>query len=102
MWPRIAKMFGMEMAYPVPLPLNDYMADMAPIWNEMVRKYGLQPIDYKALVSWPFGDFILNSGFDNITSTIKARRAGYHDCIDTEDMFSNFFASLRTRKVIPA
>jgi hypothetical protein len=50
-------MFGMEMAYPVPLPLNDYMADKAPIWNEMVRKYGLQPIDYKALVSWPFGDF---------------------------------------------
>ena len=102
MWPRIAKMFDMEVAYPVPTPLSDYMADKAPIWDEMVRKYGLQPIDYKTLVSWPFGDFILNSGFDNISSTIKARRAGFHDCIDTEDMFENFFAALRTRKVIPA
>jgi nucleoside-diphosphate-sugar epimerase len=102
MWPRIARMFDMEVAYPVPTPLSDYMADKAPIWNEMVRKYDLQPIDYKTLVSWPFGDFILNSGFDNISSTIKARRTGYHDCIDTEDMFSNFFASLWQRKVIPA
>jgi nucleoside-diphosphate-sugar epimerase len=102
MWPRIAKMFDMDVAYPVPTPLSDYMADKAPVWNGMVAKYGLQPIDYKTLVSWPFGDFILNSGFDNISSTIKARRAGFHDCIDTEDMFRIFFASLRKLKVLPA
>jgi nucleoside-diphosphate-sugar epimerase len=102
MWPRIAAMFGMEVAYPVPTPLSDYMTDKAPVWDEMVRKYGLKPIAYKTLVSWSFGDFILNSGFDNISSTIKARQAGYHDCIDTEDMFRNFFASLRQRNVIPA
>jgi nucleoside-diphosphate-sugar epimerase len=102
MWPRIARMFDMDVAYPVPTPLADYMADKAPLWNDMVREYELQPIDYKTLVSWPFGDFILNSGFDNISSTIKARRAGYHDCIDTEDMFRNFFTSLRQRKVIPS
>jgi uncharacterized membrane protein YidH (DUF202 family) len=39
--------------------------------------------------------------FDNITSTIKARRASFHDCIDTEDMFKNFFAKLRKGRVIP-
>jgi len=39
--------------------------------------------------------------FDNITSTIKARQAGFHDCIDTEDMFAHFFARLRTNKIIP-
>jgi nucleoside-diphosphate-sugar epimerase len=102
MWPRIAKMFDMDVAYPVPTPLSDYMADKAPVWDGMVAKHGLRPIDYRTLVSWPFGDFILNSGFDNISSTIKARRAGFHDCIDTEDMFRNFFASLRRLKVIPA
>lgn len=101
MWPRIAKMFDMEVAYPVPTPLTDYMADKAPIWEQMVRTHGLRPIDYRTLVSWPFGDFIFNSGFDNISSTIKARRAGYHDCIDTEDMFRGFFASLRDGKIIP-
>jgi len=39
--------------------------------------------------------------YDNITSTIKPRRAGFHDCIDTEAMLLNFFEELRRRKVIP-
>jgi hypothetical protein len=52
-------------------------------------------------VSWPFGDFIFNSEFDNISSTIKARQAGFHDCIDTEEMFRQFFSSLKARRIIP-
>jgi hypothetical protein len=38
----------------------------------------------------------------NITSTIKARRAGFPDCIDTEDMFSQHFDNLREMRVIPS
>lgn len=47
------------------------------------------------MVHWQFGDFIFHLGFDNISSTIKTRRAGFHDCIDTEDMFARFFNDLR-------
>jgi nucleoside-diphosphate-sugar epimerase len=101
MWPRIARMFDMEVGYPVPLPLAEYMADKAPHWQEMVRKYGLRDVKYEDIVSWRFGDFIFNSGFDNISSTIKARQAGFHDCIDTEEMFRRFFLSLRAEKIIP-
>jgi nucleoside-diphosphate-sugar epimerase len=101
MWPRIARAFRMEVADPVPTPLVTYMADKGPLWAKMTEKYGLQPIPYGKLVSWGFGDFILNSGFDNISSTIKARRAGFHACIDTEDMFTQFFDQLRREKVIP-
>jgi hypothetical protein len=39
--------------------------------------------------------------YDNITSTIKVRRAGFHDCIDTEEMFSKLFNDLRRMQVIP-
>jgi len=53
------------------------------------------------LVSWPFVDFIFASGFDNISSTIKARQAGFHACIDTEHMFRQQFEQLRRLKVIP-
>ena len=102
MWPRIAKMFGMEVADPVPMPLATYMADKAPLWDAIVRKYKLQAIPYEQVAAWPFGDFIFNSEFDNITSTIKARVHGFHDCIDTEDMFRDFFASLRQKQVIPS
>jgi nucleoside-diphosphate-sugar epimerase len=101
MWPRIAKMFDMEVADPVPMPLASYMADKAPLWDAIVRKYKLQAIPYEQVASWAFGDFIFNSEFDNITNTIKARQAGFHDCIDTEDMFRKFFQNLRQHHVIP-
>ena len=101
MWPRIAKMFGMETADPVPMPLTQYMADKGSLWKSIVARYQLQPIPYEEVASWAFGDFIFNSGFDNVTSTIKARRAGFQDCIDTEEMFETFFDELRSRCVIP-
>jgi hypothetical protein len=67
-----------------------------------VQKHGLQPLPYEQASSWPFADAILRlMEFDNIASTIKARRAGFHDCIDTEDMFQGFFAELRKDRVIP-
>ena len=101
LWPRIARMFGMEVAEPVPTPLAVYMADKGPLWEEIVRKHQLRPTAYEQIVRWQFGDFIFGSGFDNVTSTIKARRAGFHDCIDTEDMFREFFDDLRQQKIIP-
>ena len=101
MWPKIAKAFQMEVAEPVPLPLKIYMADKASLWAKMTEKYGLQPIAYDHLVSWGFGDFIFHSAFDNISSTIKARNHGFHDCIDTEDMFTQFFDDLRKKRIIP-
>ena len=102
MWGRIADEFGMDTAHPVPMPLSTYMADKAPVWDAMVRRHGLQPIPYDRVVSWPFADFILNSGFDNVSSTIKARQAGFDACIDTEDMFRLFIRHLREERIIPA
>jgi nucleoside-diphosphate-sugar epimerase len=101
MWPKIARSFGLEVVDPVPTPLTTYMADKGPLWERITAKHGLRPIPYSELVSWPFGDFILNSGFDNVSSTIKARRAGFHACIDTEDMFTSFFDRLRADRIIP-
>jgi nucleoside-diphosphate-sugar epimerase len=101
MWPKIARAFQMEVAEPVPMPLKVYMADKGPLWERITGKYNLMPIPYNHLVSWPFGDFIFNSAFDNISSTIKARLHGFPDCIDTEDMFTNFFADMRRRRILP-
>jgi hypothetical protein len=40
-------------------------------------------------------------GYANTTSTIKARRAGFHDCIDAVKMIKKFFASLRKDRIMP-
>ncbi|MDZ7726907.1 MAG: hypothetical protein U5Q44_01215 [Dehalococcoidia bacterium] len=36
-----------------------------------------------------------------LNSTIAARKAGFHDCIDTEDMFRELFATMRREKKLP-
>jgi len=81
MWPRIAKMFGMETADPVPFSLTTYMADKAPVWDSIIKKHNLQAIPYEQLVSWGYGDFAFRQDFDNVSSTIKVRQAGFHDCL---------------------
>jgi hypothetical protein len=47
MWPRMAKMLGMEVADPVPFSLVTYMADKRPVWDAIVKKEKLQPIPYE-------------------------------------------------------
>jgi hypothetical protein len=94
-------MFEMAVADPIPISLTEYMAGKGPVWDAIVKKHNLQLIPYEQIVAWPFGDFIFHTEFDNIASTIKARRAGFHDCMDTEDMFSEFFQKLRATNVLP-
>ncbi len=71
MWPKIAKSFHIEIAEQVPMSLSIYIADKGSLWADMTKKYGLTPLPYEQIFSWPFGDFIFQSGFDNITSTMK-------------------------------
>jgi nucleoside-diphosphate-sugar epimerase len=102
MWPRIAKMLGMEVADPVPFSLSTYMADKGPVWDAIVKKENLQPVPFEQLVSWGFGDFVFRQGFDNVSSTIKARQAGFYDCIDSEAMFAQLFEKFRRMNLLPS
>ncbi|WP_263359103.1 SDR family oxidoreductase [Acidicapsa ligni] len=102
MWPRIARMFGMEVAEPVSFSLTTFMADKGPLWDTIVKKHGLQPIPYDQIVNWGFGDFAFRQDFDNVSSTVKVRQAGFADCMDSETMFSTFFEGLRSANLIPA
>ena len=100
-WPQIAEMFGMAVADPIPTPLASYMSDKGALWDAIVRKYNLRPISYEQVSAWPFADVVLGLEYDTILSTIKARRAGFHECIGTREMFANLFAELRRERVIP-
>ena len=101
LWPIFAEYFDMEYAPPIPICLQDMMADKAEIWSEIIQEHGLNKYSFDQVASWRFGDFIFNCEFDNITSTIKARTSGFHDCIDSEKMFQQKFDRLRQMKVIP-
>ena len=101
LWPKIAQYFGLETAPPLPMSLDTVMSDKEQLWNHMIEKHGLSKHSYKDVSSWPFGDFVFSWNYDFFADGIKARRLGFHEYIDTEEMFIEIFDDLRRRKVIP-
>lgn len=105
-WPLFAEIFDMPHALPHSISLAQVMPDKAAVWERIVEKHGLQPNSYQSLVpSWDFGDFALRYGRPpnpTLMSTVKIRQAGFHDCIDTEQMFTEQLRALQAQKVLPA
>ena len=101
MWPEIARAFDMEVAHPLPMTLDEVMADKAPLWDRMVERHKLEPNPYSDVSSWRFGDFVFRWDYDVIADGSKARRYGFHDHVDTKAMFLQIFEDFRARNVIP-
>ncbi len=105
LWPLVAEVFEMALAPAFPCSLRRVMADKGPVWDRMVARHGLLPYRLEQIVpSWQFADFIFGYGQrpnPALVSTIKARRAGFHDCIDTEDMLAGLLRELRRRRIAP-
>lgn len=101
MWPAIAEAFGLEAAPPLPMSLNEVMSDKEPLWNQMVERRGLAHNSYADVSSWRFGDFVFGWNYDVIADGSKARRAGFHEFVDTRAMFLGIFEEFRRRKIIP-
>ncbi|WAL66372.1 SDR family oxidoreductase [Amycolatopsis cynarae] len=100
MWPKIAANFGLQVAPSLPMSLEVVMADKEPLWNAMRERYGLQP-SYSDVSSWRFGDFVFSWDYDFLADGSKARRFGFHEFVDTENMFLSIFDDLRKRRVLP-
>ncbi|WP_394849850.1 SDR family oxidoreductase [Pendulispora brunnea] len=101
MWPKIARFFDLEVAPPLTMSLDVVMADKAPLWKRMIEKHGLEPLPYEAVSSWRFGDFVFSWDYDMFADGSKARRAGFHEYVETEAMFLGIFGDLRRRRIIP-
>ncbi|MEV8237241.1 SDR family oxidoreductase [Rhodococcus sp. NPDC077669] len=101
MWPRIANIFGLDTATPLPMSLADVMADKEPLWNSIVAEHELKPTPYRDVSSWAFGDFVFSWDYDVISDGSKARRMGFHRFVDTEAMFAGIVTDLRRQRIIP-
>lgn len=100
MWPKIAAYFELEVAPPLPMSLATIMADKEPLWGDMVARHGLADNSYADVSSWPFGDAVFGWNYDFFADGSKVRRLGFHEHVDTAEMFFSVFDDLRARKVI--
>ena len=105
LWPRFAEVFGVDCAAPHAVSCTKAMSDKGPVWDRIVAQCGLRPYRFEQLVpSWDFMDFTFRYGRPpsaSLMSTIKARQAGFHGCVDTESMFVELLRRLQQDKILP-
>ena len=101
LWPKIAQFFGMEVGPQKNINLQQFMADKGPVWDRIVKQYGLKPCKFEEIAAWKFGDFVFSAEWDVISDMGKARRSGWTEALDSEDMFLRLFAEFRREKIIP-
>ena len=103
MWGRIAEWFGIEAA-PFDgsiVPLEQQMADDAPLWRTIAERDGLAEADLDRLVSPWHTDADLGRPVEVVTDMSKSRRLGFTAYQPTDDAFFDLFAALRADRLIP-
>ncbi|WP_343566440.1 SDR family oxidoreductase [Sphingobacterium sp.] len=100
LWPKLAAYFDMKSADPIPLSLETMMADKEPVWQKLKEEHALS-YNYAQVSAWPFGDFVFSWDYDFFADGTKARRLGFHEFIDTEQMFYQLFDEMREKRIIP-
>ena len=104
MWGVLASGIGVEAA-PYPghaTPLVEQMRDAGPIWEEIVRRHGLESYALESLASWWHTDADLGRTLETFTGMNKSRRFGFLDHQDSAESFLDVIERLRAERVIPA
>jgi hypothetical protein len=101
LWPKSPVFFGMELAPPRHINLAQSMADKGPIWDRIVEKNELQKFRFDEIAACGYRDDVFASDYDIVSDTSKARRFGFHDLVDTEEMFLRMFLDFRRERIIP-
>lgn len=101
MWPFFTEYFGCAPGVVMPLSLNDFMADKAPVWDAIVQKYQLKKTSFSDMGDWFFADWNFGRTWDTILEDTKRIQYGFTEAIDTEENFREIFDEMRKNRVIP-
>ena len=103
MWERIAGWFGLDAApFPdVPMPLEEQMANDAPVWREIAGRYDLAEPKLERLASAWHTDADLGRPIEVVTDMSKSRRLGFLAYRATDESFFELFETLRRERYIP-
>ena len=90
------------------MSLGAQMPKRAAEWDAIRAKYDLVAPDMASFVgeSFHYADFTMAYGAERdtpaaIVSTIALRRAGFHEVIDTEEMFRKYLRLFQEKKLLP-
>ena len=101
LWPRIVAAFAMPVGDIQTISLAQHMPDKADLWRSMTEKYRLKSIPYADLVGWSFADYVFGCDWDVMTDVTKVHRFGFHEVVDTEEMFVRLLTRFREERIVP-
>ena len=101
LWPRFADYFGLKLGVVQHIDLEYMMADKEPLWNEIVRKYKLLKTPYAEAAHWGYANYAFAPAYDIMLDNTKARKYGFQEFADSEEMFVRIFDSFRRQRFIP-
>lgn len=101
MWEDVARHLGLGVAPPVPLTLDQHMADKGAVWREIAERRGLVQPDLSKLVGWPFGDFIFHTESDVISDVNKIYEFGFTERVNSTKSLIAAIDSLKRQRVLP-
>lgn len=103
LWGAIGGYFGIDAApYPgAPVPLQQQMADMEPLWEQLVQTQRLQPNRLGELTSAWHTDLDLGRPMECVNDMNKSRNFGFLGFQDTQRSFLDLFDQLRHERIIP-
>jgi nucleoside-diphosphate-sugar epimerase len=102
LWPVFARYFGLALGPIRTMAMADEMPGRAAVWREIIARNRLVDTPYERMALWRYGDFIFTPDWDMMSSTTKLRQLGFHEVIDSGQMFLAFFDEFRRRGIIPA
>jgi nucleoside-diphosphate-sugar epimerase len=105
-WPAIADALGMEVGEDRPALLARDLPPRAGEWDAIRRKYDLAAPDLMAFAgkSLDYVDLLMSGDAARppfLVSTVKLRRAGFTEMLDSEVMLRNAIAALQSRRLLP-
>ena len=100
-WPDIAAFFEMEAGGVQTESLTDAFAAARGPWREMAAREGLSEPDIDRIANGPYGDATFSATWDDMSSTVKIRRAGFDRVYASRDSLLGALAAYRRHRVIP-
>jgi nucleoside-diphosphate-sugar epimerase len=108
LWPALADALGAPRVDPEPRRLADWLAQRADVWDALRAREGLAAPALGAFLgdSPIYADMLLGHGRSSpppptFLSGVALRQAGFGGCIDSEDMFREWFDRLRALRLLP-
>jgi nucleoside-diphosphate-sugar epimerase len=101
MWPYLGEILDMPISESQRIPLAEFMSGQEPVWDRMVKRYGLKPYRYRDIASWDFGESSFNREYDHILDTTHLRDLGFDGYEDSYRMFKRQLQLLRAHHIVP-